>query len=289
MRRPATRNRQATNLDPAVWKKLRESIGACDRVAIFSDFDGTLAPIVSEPEEARLDEETRRILKRLVRSTRTRLAVISGRTLVDLARRVAVNGVYLAGSHGIEVMGPMFSFVHPLAVQRVEIKREMARSLRSGFSGVPGVVIEEKPYSIACHYRGAPRPRAGSIFRRVREALPAAFLEWRILRGHEVIEILPVRGWTKGSCARLLLDHYAAMEPAWSRGIPIAIGDDASDQDLFRAIRPRGICIAVGGSARLRAEHRLDDHAQVRSFLDLLHGEMRDRGSTDRDPIPGEE
>ncbi len=255
-----------TQLDERAWMEIRKRIDGHHRLSIFTDFDGTLSPLVRTPNEARIDADAARILTRLADSPGVKLAVISGRSLLDLAARVVIDGLYLAGSHGIEIAGPTISFIHPLAARGVQIKSEMTRSLRSAFLAFPGVLIEEKPYSIACHYRGATRAGASLIFRTIRRTLPDHLRGWRILRGRDVIEILPLK-WNKGSCVHLLLEHYIAADPRWAGSLSLAIGDDATDQDLFRAILPMGLSFAVGTSARLRADFRLSGTEEVCRLL----------------------
>lgn len=257
-------------LDPAVWTRIGHWIGSAGRLVLFSDFDGTLSPIVPQPDDARIDEETERILGRMAQSPRVKVAVISGRALADLEHRVMLAGAYLAGSHGLEMRGPTMDFVHPDAADRVEAKEALAERLRFALERVPGAYVEEKPYSLACHYRATPRHLQGMVIGRIRRILPTDTLRWRILKGLEVIEILPVRWWTKESCARLLLAHYDTLEPLGAPTVSIAIGDDATDQDLFRAISPRGITVAVGNSSPLRSDYRLADIAEVRCLLSWL-------------------
>src|SRR5207237_9966437 len=90
---------------PSAREHVEESAGAGDRsLAVFLDYDGTLTPIVSQPEQAVLMDSTRAILRTL--AAKMPVAILSGRELKDVRKRVAIDGIVYAGSHGFDIAGP---------------------------------------------------------------------------------------------------------------------------------------------------------------------------------------
>ncbi|HXA96545.1 MAG TPA: trehalose-phosphatase, partial [Candidatus Dormibacteraeota bacterium] len=85
-------------------------------ILLMTDYDGTLTPIVDDPADAVLAEQTRQDLLRVARSPRGSVAVISGRALEDLRTRVAIGEAIYAGCHGLEIAGEDLSFCHPEAI-----------------------------------------------------------------------------------------------------------------------------------------------------------------------------
>src|SRR6478752_5155364 len=92
-----------TSMIPSALEHIQEIGRRGDRLAVFLDYDGTLAPIVSHPEEASLSESMRRTLRSL--AARLPVAILSGRDLADVRGRVLVDGIVYAGSHGFDIAG----------------------------------------------------------------------------------------------------------------------------------------------------------------------------------------
>lgn len=228
------------------------------RLAVFLDFDGTLAPLRRRPGEVSLSHSTRAALDRLVQRGRSDLWIISGRRLADLERRVGVEGAHYLGLFGWEESGGP-----RLSAPARQLMRWAGRALKEFLAGLDGVWIEDKGATLAVHYRGAPR----SAVRLAREKLDM-FLEvlgpsLRRVGGKKVWELLPREVQGKGECLR----RFVAMPPTGA--LAIYVGDDTEDEDAFRAL-PNAITVRVGSQARTSAEYRLDNPKQVREFLERL-------------------
>src|SRR5204863_7005888 len=131
------------------------------RAVVILDFDGTLAPIVASPQASVLARPARATLARLAASPRARVAVVSGRALSDLQRRVGLAGLVYGGCHGLEVAGDGWRFRHPRA--RTRALAGARRALAAGAARLPGARVEWKGLAVALHYRRVPaaRPPAG--------------------------------------------------------------------------------------------------------------------------------
>src|SRR5216117_2181391 len=91
---------------PSALEHVQEIASPNHRVAVFLDYDGTLTPIVRHPEDAWLSESMRHVLREL--AARVSIAILSGRDLDDVRRRVDLDGIVYAGSHGFDIAGPGF-------------------------------------------------------------------------------------------------------------------------------------------------------------------------------------
>ena len=233
------------------------------------DYDGTLTPIVARPIDAWLAAGVREDLRALTDSGRVTVAVVSGRSLADVRGRVGLPGVIYAGCHGLEIDGPHLSYVHPEAAASSEILRGVAGELAQLSSHVPGLMIESKRLSIAVHYRNAPPHVGGRVTALVRRIITAR-RGLTMLRGRKVLEILPVDNHGKGPGA---LRIQAEMRAARSRTTTLYIGDDATDELAFRALRHRAITVKVGGGGTTCAALRVrcvDDVHRILSALAAL-------------------
>jgi trehalose 6-phosphate phosphatase len=198
------------------------------RAGLFLDVDGTLAPIVSRPEEARVPDETRVLLGEL--ATRYGLvACVSGRSSADARRIVDVGGVIYVGAHGLEL-------APGAAVWREQIERFAVTV------DWPPEWIEDKGLSLSLHYRQSPEPEQSRLaLERIAEATEEVGLRARF--GRMTLEILPPVEADKGTAVHTLLEQ---------RGLARALyaGDDTTDLDGFRALEglELGICVALRSS-----------------------------------------
>ena len=108
----------------------------------MTDFDGTLAPLMADPEEARLALRVQRQLCVIARAPRVRVAVISGRDLGDVARRVGVPGAVYAGCHGLVIDGPGIAFSHPDAIAQQPTVRALGEALARRAPAIRGMRVE---------------------------------------------------------------------------------------------------------------------------------------------------
>lgn len=247
---------------------LAGELASKERLLLFLDFDGTLAPIERTPREAKLPEGTRELIRRLEGHPGVDVVVISGRTVKDIRSKVGLPGVYFAGNHGLEIEGPGLSFCHPKALALRPVLRGLARDLRRDCRDLAGVIVENKGMSVSVHYRRLPRERLKELARLVRltrkrtAGLP---VRWRT--GHKVWEILPEAGWDKGRAALLLLRRLR-------NPFPIALGDDRTDEDMFRSLRAKGVTIRIGCPRPSLAQYCLRSQRETARFLGLLEASL---------------
>jgi trehalose-phosphatase len=267
MRRGSARARQpprALERMSEIQQRLRKK-----RLVVFLDYDGTLTPIVARPELALLSSEMRAAIRRLARHCT--VAVVSGRALADIVSLVGIEELYYAGNHGFEIRGPAGSDL------RREIGREhlpaLARTrdiIAARIQDVPGAFVEDKTYSLSVHYRQSPDERVPDIERTVDSVLRET-PQLRKHPGKKVFEIRPRVEWDKGRAVLWLLE---ALDLAGEDVLPIYVGDDATDEDAFKALARRGLGFLVSSEARpTAAAYVLKDTDEVRRFFEALAAE----------------
>ena len=252
---------------------------AARRPAVFFDFDGTLSDIVNDPDAATLAPGAGEALQKL--ATRCPVAVLSGRDLADVTKRVGLPGIWYAGSHGFELTAPDGTHhQNDTAAATISVLEKAAAELRDQLGSIPGVVVEHKRFGVAAHYRNAARDRVGEVTAAVRAVGQRHAL--RVTTGREVIELRPDIDWDKGKTLRWVIDHLqqAAAGPPENL-VPIFLGDDITDEDAFDAVRDDGVPIVVrhndDGDRATAALFALDSPAQVSEFIERLARQLSDR------------
>jgi alpha,alpha-trehalase len=242
----------------AVWRVVERRLDV-DRLAVFVDYDGTLAKIASRPEDAELADAQRARLARL--HVRVPMAVVTGRGLADIRRCVGLSELCYAANHGFEIAGP--GIEHCVAPELRPIFARVATELVERVGAMEGVIIEKKAYAVAIHYRLAP-PGTRERLEAVVDALAAGSQEIRKGLGKKVFELRPSLDWHKGAAVEWLLDRFERSQPMY-------LGDDITDEDALSLVRERdGIAIRVGEPPawKTAAELSLADVDEVSDFLD---------------------
>jgi trehalose 6-phosphate phosphatase len=242
--------------------------------ALFLDYDGTLTPIVARPELAVLDEATRAALARL--AALCPVAVISGRARADVENLVGLDSLVYAGSHGFDIRAPGGAAIGQAVDRRyLDALAAAADGLRAKLHAIDGVIVEDKTYAVAVHYRLVAEPEVDAVERAVAEAA-AAHPELRRTGGKKIFELRPALDWDKGKAVLALIEALGLGGDV----VPIYIGDDETDYDAFEALKGRGIGVLVSDGPPPRpVDYCLRDADEVRKFLDrladLLSGDAR--------------
>ena len=234
--------------------------------AILLDVDGTILDIAPTPRAVQVPESLRRTLAVVCEAVDGALALVSGRPLSDLDAIFAPLRLPAIGGHGAEI--------RPVAgggtIERraAGLDPRFKRTLQDIAAHHPGVMVEDKGYSIALHYRLVPK-EGPALVDEVGQACKAwADRSIEPLAGKAVIEI-KAAGFNKGTAVRELMNH-----PPFAGRTPIFIGDDKTDEDAF-AVMPEfnGHAISVGQRVP-GIEDQFESPAEVRSWLERLAGSV---------------
>ena len=258
-----------TSMIPSALEHVQEIARSGDRITVFLDYDGTLTPIVSHPEDARLPESMRQTLRSL--AARVPVAILSGRDLDDVRGRVLVDGIVYAGSHGFDIAGAG-GLRRELGAAYLRVLDTAEAELREALDEIPGAQLERKHFSVAAHYRNV-NESDGFKVALAMDAVAARHGELRRMDGKKVYELLPDIDWNKGKAVLWLLETLGLEG---RNALPIYIGDDRTDEDAFRALEKRGVAILVSEHPQeTAASYWLKNPDEVECFLqkisDRLH------------------
>ena len=260
---------------PEIDALLREG----GRVLIASDFDGTLCPISESPAQVKLAPATLEILRHAAACPRMKLAVISGRALADVRRRVPVDIIF-AGNHGLEIAGGGLAFEHAGARQLRPSLEEACRVLRDAIQEWPEAWVEDKGLSATLHFRRVDKRRHSALLFAARRSLGMFGQKLALRMGNRALEVRPKVEWDKGTALKYI---EAGLGPFDSC---ICLGDDRTDESMFRA-NQKQLNISVGRYKGTLANHYLSDAADVTILLSHIVdvcGSKARSSSTDYEP-----
>ena len=259
------------NRTPSALDRFEEIIAPArdNQLAVFLDYDGTLTPIVGEPEAALLSDSMRETLQQL--ASRVALAILSGRDLDDVRTRVGIPNIIYAGSHGFDIAGPD-GLRRQMASEFLPELDTAEKKLQQALNGISGARVERKRLSIAAHYRNVKEDEIPKVKQAVGE-VAWCHRELRKMTGRKVHELQPDIDWDKGRTLIWLLETLGLKR---DNVFPIYIGDDRTDEDAFRAVNSRGISILVSEQWRpTAAKYSLRDPDEVEEFLRALAREQK--------------
>jgi len=248
----------------AQWDRIARRIRRNQRVVMFLDFDGTLVRVAPLPENVRLEDGVRDVLRKLAAHRNVTLAVISGRQRAELQRYVGIHKVKYMGLYGWEQNGNQ-KVPFPVRVALARTLVELLRELPS----YPGVWIEPKRNSFSVHLKGASAETQRQVRERVRKRVNPLRETLKVMTNLRDVEVAPVLIGDKGAAVRKFLD-----QPAMRGALPIYFGDDFSDEPAFAAAR-RGISILVGKRRVTRAQFCLRGPAEVATALSKMEEMIR--------------
>jgi alpha,alpha-trehalase len=224
---------------------VQERVGG-SHLLLLTDFDGTLADLVPTPSEAHVSEAVSAEMAALAALTTVTFGVVSGRRLDDVSARVGPAAEFVAGLHGLEILGPGCAFHHYALDSVAPVIEEIARTAERELAWCPGVHLENKTYALTCHVRLAPSylgDRALEEF----EAIAEPYLESRELKslpGAKALELLPAVDWHKGRAAQWIRARVRTkVAPEVS---VVYLGDDRTDEDAFDTLTEDDVVIGVG-------------------------------------------
>ncbi|CAN0842027.1 Probable trehalose-phosphate phosphatase G [Linum grandiflorum] len=250
------------------------------KIAVFLDYDGTLSPIVDDPDQAIMSEEMRSAVRNVAKYFPT--AIISGRSREQVFKLVGLTELYYAGSHGMDIKGPTnqtsshLKFVESSDKQGKEenlfqparefipMIDEVFRTLVENTKEIKGAKVENHKFCTSVHYRNVDEKNWPIIAQRVHDILKD-YPRLRLTHGRKVLEVRPEIEWDKGKAVEFLLESLGLSNR--DNVLPVYIGDDRTDEDAFKVLKEgkRGCGILVSPVAKeSNAIYSLRDPPEVR-------------------------
>jgi trehalose-phosphatase len=243
---------------------------------LFLDYDGTLAPIVENPDEAFITDDMRETVRRVAACYTT--AIVTGRAKEKVKTFVGLSGLVYAGSHGFDIDGPA-GLQLVCGKGLLPALQGVTPELRRRVAEIPGATVEDNVYSVTVHYRRCAPEYLVAVDAAVR-AVAAAAPQIEVHGGKKVFELRPRVSWNKGRAVEWLMEKLGLSSRA--DVAPIYLGDDLTDETAFAHLldrgeglpAPGGIGIIVRDSESLgrptKASFSLRSTEEVRLFLDRL-------------------
>jgi trehalose 6-phosphate synthase/phosphatase len=227
------------------------------------DYDGTLTPIAKLPEMALLNKKTKHLLKRIIADNRNTVAIISGREKEFIETQFRNMDAILIAEHGYYIKYPDGVWSNNVEVN-ISWKKKILPVLNDYVDRCDGSMIEEKYASLVWHYRNADEEIASLRIHELIDDLTEILkneTNLHILEGDKVLEVKSLL-YDKGSAASGLIskEEYDFI---------LAIGDDKTDEDLFKIIPKNGFTIKVG-SAPSKARFNIRNQSQIYEILSIF-------------------
>lgn len=252
------------------------------KIAVFMDYDGTLSPIVDDPDRALMSNDMRCAVRNVAKYFPS--AIISGRSRDKVYELVGLTELYYAGSHGMDIMGPpsQTGSDESSDQQGKEVKLfqpakeflpmidEVFRTLIENTKGIEGAKVENHKFCASVHYRNVDEKKWPVIAQCVHDILKD-YPRLRLTHGRKVLEVRPVIDWNKGKAVEFLLESLKLSDK--TDVLPLYIGDDRTDEDAFKVLREgnRGYGILVSSVPKeTNAFYSLRNPAEVMRFLNAL-------------------
>lgn len=252
------------------------------RIALFLDYDGTLSPIVDNPDHAFMSNAMRVAVRNVAKYIPT--AIISGRSCDKVRKFVGLKELYYAGSHGMDIMGPVRPPTdHTTATNEVKegnlyqpaseflpMINEIFVSLVEITKSIEGAKVENNKFCVSVHYRNVDEKSWTMVAQYVQDTIKN-YPRLRLTHGRMVLEIRPVLKWDKGKAVEFLLESLGLSN--CDDVVPIYVGDDRTDEDAFKFLREdgRGYGILVTPAPKeTNAYYSLRDPSEVMEFINSL-------------------
>ncbi|WP_335950622.1 trehalose-phosphatase [Acinetobacter pittii] len=231
---------------------------------LFLDIDGTLAPFQINPEHSFIPQTTLEIIKKITKLNIPVIAV-TGRDVDTASKLLHPIEVPIAGLHGLDICLDSDNYIRP-DLSQINFKK-LKQDIQKSCEKYPELLIEDKNYSIASHYRKNPDLENHAI--NIMQQISSNYPQLKLNKGKFVIELIPNQA-DKGKAIKTILNHLNLPSV-----LPIFIGDDLTDESGFVFINQQsGLTIKVG-SGETQAKYRLKDIDNVANFLFLFQNKIK--------------
>ncbi|KAK1288602.1 putative trehalose-phosphate phosphatase 6 [Acorus calamus] len=250
------------------------------QIVMFLDYDGTLSPIVEDPDRAFMSDAMRAVVREVARYFPT--AIVSGRCRDKVYSFVQLAELYYAGSHGMDIKGPSKghrynkykkgsrAVLFQPASEFVPMIDEVYKALMEKTKSIPGAKVENNKFCLSVHYRCVDEKKWSGLAEQVRSVLKE-YPKLRLTQGRKVLEIRPTIKWDKGKALEFLLESLGFAD--CNDVLPVYIGDDRTDEDAFKVLRNRGQGLGILVSKipkDTNASYSLQEPSEVMDFLHRL-------------------
>jgi len=261
-------------------------------LTVFLDYDGTISPIVSQPDRAFMSDEMRAAVRRVAALYPT--AIISGRSREKVYDFVQIPELYYAGSHGLDIAGPVAAEDESVSLREMEfqpapwaplVMDAVYSACVEAITDIPGATVDHNKFCVSVHYRNCESKDWGRVKAVVDKCVAEDPARLKQAEGRKVFEVKPRVAWDKGKALSYLLGSLG-LEGKIARGevLSLYFGDDQTDEDAFHELMGfksnTGCGVIVSSVPKpSNAVYSLRDPAEVLTFLNSI-AELAEQGVT---------
>lgn len=226
-------------LDKDQFKTISEQLKGSEKRLLFFDYDGTLMPLVKVPSLSSPNEDVIRVISRLTSDNRNKVVIISGRDSATIGRWFGSMNLIIVAEHGALIKYPGERW-ESLADEDIEWKKNILPIMEIFSNKCPGAFTEEKKYTVAWHYRNAPAEMGNYHSRELIRILMGIVHNsaLQVLDGNKIVEVR-FTNIHKGVIAKKIVKEVCP-------DFIMAIGDDRTDEDMFKALGSKSVSIKIG-------------------------------------------
>ena len=247
-------------------KQIREYIQKATCLWLFLDYDGTLADFAPTPDDVYPDPEVIELITQISQQPSVNTAIISGRRLTHIQTLLPVEGIWLAGTYGIELQSPGGKLIHRIPYEEIRPTLKIIKpTWKDIIDNRKGFYLEDKGWSLAIHAKDAPHLEAKVVLTSAREKAAKVIVQspFRLLGDDRFLEIAPIKA-NKANAVEYLMGRNNLTD-----SFSIYIGDDDKDEQAFSIIKKLGgVTILVSTEPRKTlADFRLQNPQSVLQWL----------------------
>lgn len=233
---------------------------------LIFDYDGTLVDFQSLPHLAILENHTKLLMEKLVKTNRVEIAIISGRDKTFLKNQFQNLPIHLVGEHGAWHLAPNAKEWNALFTSAMVWKEEIKKRMDHFSLRVPGSFTEEKQYSLVWHFRNADPDIGLNAAREMLDELSqvSANQGFYVQRGNKIVEVREF-GTGKGKAALKIMPQ--------NKPFVYVFGDDTTDEDMFREFNEFGTTVKIGTSETI-ANYRFKHPTDVKTWMEIFYKKM---------------
>lgn len=255
-------------------KELDQWVAEAQRLWLFLDYDGTLVEFARTPESVHPDDEVISLIRRLAENERLRVAMVTGRSLSSIQTLLPVEGIFIAGTYGVEIVTPDDEHIQREDYGRVRPYLERLKpQWQEIIAGRKGYYLEDKGWALALHARFAPEKEARRVISNIQHTLDQEVItdELRLIKQNKFLEVGSAKA-NKGRTVSFMFNNYPMPGARL-----LYIGDDANDAEAFQAIHAHeGVAVAVkqyfGYVRSGGGDYVMKSPKEVRKWLEKLTG-----------------
>jgi trehalose 6-phosphate phosphatase len=249
-----------------IWNNISGKLHSASEIELFLDYDGTITPIRSTPEEALLSPDTIHLLERLIQLPGLRLTIVTGRSMKDIRRLIPFENIGFIANHGFHIYQNREEWIHPDAVSTHQTLHQLHTILQTVLNKFKNAYLEDKQFTLSLHYRNVSIQDQIIFKEMARKTIWEFDPKLVITEGKEVLEVRPPVDWGKGYAVMEILK----MPQHDTHALQMYIGDDTTDEHAFQVLQQSAITIHVGKTSRTFAQYYVNDVDEVLQILKMI-------------------